>query len=422
MNYPMISIVITLKKYSKKTSLPLPIRSFLFFAWMALFFLAPFVRRRSFKPATVKKLLVIQLKSLGDVIFITPALKVIRNNLPAAQIYVLTKPRAKEILSNNPYVDAILTTDVEHGGEVTLSNLVGLIHSIRQQRFDLIFDFTGDFWFSSWLAYLAGAKYRVGSRFMRQIMKVFRLNSLGWLMTHEAPADVTKYPPQYFMDQLRYLGMNVKDSSLSLIIDEKEVNFIQNFLNNKGISPSDYVVLIHPGAGWISKIWPSNNFSQLADYLIAHYQLSIVFTGIEEEQDLINFILYRMRYKSAAIAATSLRLNQFAALIARSQLVICSDTSALHLAVALGTRTVSLFGPTSAQQFVPRDDRHIAIQSPKDFSPCSFFNRRGFKHKCPFNSQAKCMKEIRVEVVIEAVIRQLSALGISKGSEINMQT
>jgi ADP-heptose:LPS heptosyltransferase len=407
------------EKHKKGVALPLPIRIALLLVWGFIYLFMSIVRRQGSKPIAAKKVLVIQLKSLGDVIFITPALKALRMNFPAALIHVLIKPKNKEILENNPYVDVILTTDVEYGGEVPLSNLIGLIRSLRKQRFDLVLDFTGDLFFSSWLAYLTGAKYRVDSRFLRRIMGIFRLKGSGGLMSHEAQAESIVYAPQYFLDQLRLLGMVVKDENLSLCIDEKETNFILKFLSEEKVKPKDCLVVIHPGAGWVSKRWGVGNYAQLADELIKNNRLAIVFTGTEQERDLISSILARMQYRSAAIVAPSLSLRQFAALIARCQLLICGDTAALHMAVALGTRTISVFGPTGAEQFSPCNEKHITLQSEKECSPCRFFNQRGFIPKCPFSSYVECMREISFEVLKEAVMRQLSSLGISKYEENN---
>jgi len=184
-----------------------------------------------------------------------------------------------------------------------------------------------------------------------------------------------------------------------LTADDEE--FAKGYLAGHGVEDSDLLICIHPGAGAPVKLWRNEAWAQVADTLAKLYRAKVILTGSSEESPLCRAIAEQMTTQPI-VAAGETSLGELAAILARCRLVIGVDSGPLHLAVALGTPTVHLFGPVDSRAFGPWGDpaRHIVVTSEMDCIPC---NRLDYPpaelHQHP------CVRNITVEQVLEAAER-----------------
>jgi heptosyltransferase I len=163
------------------------------------------------------------------------------------------------------------------------------------------------------------------------------------------------------------------------------------------------VVAVHPMALWPTKLWKSELFSELADRLTKELGLGVIFTGGEQDQTSVEEITARVS-PSPVDFCGSLNLLELAALFNRCSLVISTDTGPMHLAAAMGTPVVALFGPTAPARTGPYGPGHVVLRTGVPCSPC-------FKKKC---ADPRCMSEISVDLVLQAV-EQLLKLSKDNG-------
>jgi lipopolysaccharide heptosyltransferase II len=165
-------------------------------------------------------------------------------------------------------------------------------------------------------------------------------------------------------------------------------------LNPKGLGEKKPVAAINPVAKWDTKLWEIRRFSKLADRLVAEYDFRIVFSGAKQDRALIQAIIEGMENRSVAVnLAGETTLKSLAAVYERARILVTTDTGPMHLAAALNTPVVAIFGPTAFWRTGPFGAGHLVITAGVDCAPCF---KRTCKHK-------NCMKNIQVEDVWEGI-------------------
>jgi ADP-heptose:LPS heptosyltransferase len=172
-----------------------------------------------------------------------------------------------------------------------------------------------------------------------------------------------------------------------------------------GIGPEDRKVILNAPARWPSKSWPKESFAELGDQLASRIGAKIILTGGRADRSLVEEIASQMRTRPL-VAAGRTTLKELCALFRKVDLVITCDSGPMHIAAALGTRTVALFGPTDPRRTGPYGMGHRVLQKQMDCVPC-------FKRRCPDN---RCLKEITVEEVGEAAAEILRVPSPSRPS------
>jgi ADP-heptose:LPS heptosyltransferase len=184
-------------------------------------------------------------------------------------------------------------------------------------------------------------------------------------------------------------------------VEEKE--FAEGYLAERGIKNGELLVCIHPGAGAPVKLWLKESWAQIADALAQRYGAKVILTGSGEEVSLCQAICELMA-NEAIVAAGDTSLGELAAIMARSSLVIGTDSGPLHLAVAVGTPSIHLYGPVDVRTFGPWGDPslHIALTSGLDCIPCNRLD-----YSAEELEEHLCVRMISVEMVLEAAHRLL---------------
>lgn len=328
-----------------------------------------------------KRILVINVNWIGDVLFSTPFIRAVREAYPEGYIACLLHPRCKEMLESNPRLNEIIIYD-EEGVHKRLLGKLKLINILRKKRFDVAFILHRSFT-KALMATLAGVKERIGYPAKRRAMLLTG-------QVEEPGEEIHKV--EYFLKIAKAYGITAKSRSYEFFINETDRNFIKDFLRTSGVSEKDILVVLCPGGNWDPKRWPKENFARIGDALAERFGAKIVISGAKKDVSLAREIEGMMTAKPI-ISCGKTSLKELGALLERANLVIANDTGPMHIAVSQKTKTIALFGPTSPKITGPYGDGDYRVISKYEECeiPCYDFT-------CTDN---KCMGAIKVDDVLK---------------------
>lgn len=336
----------------------------------------------------MSRILIVNMNWLGDVLFSTPFIRLLRKNLPSSYIACMVVPRCKEVLEHNPRLNKIILYD-EDDNHGHLTGKLRFINELKKERFDTAILLHRSFT-RTLLAYLAGIKRRVG----------YKTPKRSFLLTDKLPpVGDSIHRIDYFLGFAKPLGFKVEldDEEMracEFYISDADRSAIRHILASKGLSPEHPFIVINPGGNWKPKRWSVDFFAELADRLISDFKVNIVITGSRRDVVLAETISLKMRAKPFILCGRT-TLKQLGALFEIARLVISNDSGPMHISVAMRTNTIAIFGPTSPLITGPVGvGRYVVLQ--KDVGckiPC-------YNLGC---SDYRCMKAITVDDVYENV-------------------
>ena len=328
-----------------------------------------FYRKRS-QAIAPRSLLLMRPDHLGDVLLMTPALHALRIALPDTRITALVGPWSADVLRDNPDVNAIETCKFPGFARshrwTSLSpyrQLGEMAGRLRVARYDAALILRFDHWWGAWLAAAAGIPRRVGYNWPET--KPFLTEAIPYRAgRHEVEQNGT------LLEALAP-GMNSVLGPTRFQVTETDREWVDQRLATVGIDRDARVIAIHPGAGAPVKQWPIAAWAEVAEHLTTDRQIRIVLTGGYSERELTAGINARLTHPALDLARQT-TLGQLAALYARAELVLGSDSGPLHLAVAVGAPTIHLYGPIPPAKFGPWGDpaRNIVLQTNWPCAPC----------------------------------------------------
>ncbi|MBP2654183.1 MAG: rfaQ 3 [Firmicutes bacterium] len=327
--------------------------------------------------AEIKKVLVINLAFIGDVVLSTPVIRALKEAYPSATVDMLTVPVAAPIARLNPYVDTVLEYD-KRGKHKKFGDLLKLAIFLRKRHYDLAI--TANFApRGAMLAWGSGIRHRVG--YDAQHAGVFLTR------TSSAKRPVKRHEAENHLDVLKPLGISTADTSLVLEVDPRDVFSMRD----KVIwDRSKKLVLICPCGSYSKKSWTVDGYAALITALGPQQECFLIGSKAEAPQlAAINEAAGNV----AGILAGTLTLGELAALIDEAAVLVTVDTGPMHIANALKTPVVALFGPTDPKGWGPRGERDIVISKNVECSPC------WGKGECSFN---RCLAEIPADEVVVA--------------------
>jgi len=284
-----------------------------------------------------KRILIINVNWLGDVLFSTPFIRAIRRKYPKAHIACMIVPRVKAMIELNPDLDEIIIYDEEK----THKNIFGkikLIKFLRSRKFDTAFILHRSFT-RALIAYLSGIKTRVG----------YNTKKRAFLLTHgvnELSGIVHKV--DYLLNIARDFNIDTVDKDYGFFINNKNRRAVNKVLSKEGITEDDKLIVINPGGNWDPKRWPKEYFAYLVDLLVKHLDVKVVISGAAKDKTLAKDILRLMKQKASSICG-KLSIKELGALMEKADLVISNDSGPMHVAVSVKTPVIALFGPTAPE-------------------------------------------------------------------------
>jgi lipopolysaccharide heptosyltransferase II len=349
-------------------------------------------------PVPAQRILVTRMKFIGDVVLTTPLLHSLRQAYPGAHIAYMAAADACSLLEHHPSVDALIPYDFSRPSVLEQPRVAFLL---RRSRFDIVLDLFSNPR-SALLTYLSGARVRVG----------LARGGRGRLYTHQVRDDGTPKTAIQFHDQyLRTIGVVPTGTPPLLAVTpaERQEALVRFGVSGRGASGiteggRGRLVVMHAGATWPSKQWGAEQYAALAMMLARTAGVRVLLTGGPRDRDVLAEV--ERRSQQAARQAGPLALRGLAALLAVADAFVGNDGGPMHMAAAVGTPTVGLFGPGEEQIWFPYTGAlgHRALREDVPCHPChlNVCNRSGEGHM-------ECMKRLTPERVLGAVLEALAA-------------
>jgi len=342
---------------------------------------------------TLRRILIIKLGSIGDVVHTLPALADLKRSFPEAEIDWLVESKARVLLNGNPWLQDVVEIDTHkwrHSWSFeTLAEMRRIASKLRGRRYDVALDFQG-LWKSAVLGRVSGARKLIG--FDRTTLK-----EPGCRMFYDEqikPGPPVRHVIDIYKELLRSLEVIPGPHRFHLSVSSEDEQYISEQLSSRRID--DFIVL-NPGGGWDTKNWAPENYALLHDKLRQETGVPSVLTWGPGEEPLVDSILRACVGTPPVTFQASLR--QLVVLLRRARLFVGGDTGPLHLAAACGTPIVGVFGPTDPLRNGPFSPEDIAVSHQVPCGPC-------YKRTCPIYNK-ECLRLVQVDEVFRAALRRL---------------
>ncbi len=335
------------------------------------------MKQRVFHPETVKRILVIRLYFIGDMLLSTPALAALRDTFPHASITVLLKKRARDVLVGNPDVDELIIYDaVPRYHSPAWTWRLGAL--LRRRRFDLAVDLTGDLR-SSWALFVADPGYRVG---------VNRVG-LGRLLDRRVPYRSEGHVVDHLLDAVGLAGAKTERTEPRMYLSDAEREAARS------LSGDEPYLAMAPGAQSPLRRWPAERYGELAARARRDRGMRTLFTGTASDAPLCVEAERRSEGAGTSLAGRTGDLRVLGALFEGARAYVGSDSGPLHIAAAVGTPVVGLFGPNTPNRFAPRGAPSRLVVRTPPCSPCA-------QDRC-MGETGPCLRTIGVDEVAHAL-------------------
>jgi lipopolysaccharide heptosyltransferase II len=353
----------------------------------------------------LNKLLIINTFGLGDVLFTTPLIKNIKRAYPQCQIHYLANQRSACILEHNPDIDKVLIYERDAFQACYRRSIFefmakgrNFFKSVQDEKYDVVLDLTLDRNMALVMR-LAKIPQRIG----------FDYKGRGWCLTRKIPFTgyEGKHVVEHYFDLLKELNVPIIDKTLELVIPESDHKWAKEWFLQKALAFVKPLVAVFPGGGasWgknaALKRWPVEKYAKLVDKMIEKYNAHIILMGNEGERELCQAIAEKSRI-TVHVVAGELTITQSAAILKQCSLVVCNDGGPLHVAVAAGVPTVSIFGPVDDKVYGPFPvGNHVVVKKNLACQPCY---RRFRMSNC---SHINCLNQLEADEVLKKIERFL---------------
>lgn len=343
-----------------------------------------------------RKILLIKFFGIGSIIYISPAVKLLKKRYPDAMISFLTFAEHKDLCEMVAGIDNIISFKVR-GLMHLIIDVPSLILKLRKERFDMVYNFEFHARFPTIVAYLCGTE--AITEFHSQFFYK------GNLSSKKIPYALDQHAMSSFMNMVSddHIGLNQLPTSLN--IPEYDEEYI-NLLLSRCIRPSDSKIFligvnINTSEMAYERRWHIKKFEALIKLLVHNFNIYIFLTGGKRDYNYVNSLKKVFKNNERIVNLTGeLSLKQLSALYKRCNLIISNDSGPLHIAEAVGAKTVSLFGPETPAHYGPLGENHVVIYKGLPCSPClSPLNMKSAN--CRIG--VKCMELITVDEVFSAV-------------------
>jgi len=307
-----------------------------------------------------QRFLIVRLSSIGDIVHALPAAAALAESFPQAQVHWVVEKRHALLLDGNPYLQSIVALDTcgwrKHlTSSATWRETCDGVTELRRSFYSAAIDFQG-LWKSAVVAWLSRAQERIGfaERWLRE-------PGAAVLYTQRVSPRAHVHVVEENLALVERLGARPQRWQFPLPRNEADDAYVDKQLARRN---AGNFIIINPGGGWRSKCWSPENYVRLIQQLSSTRQEQILLTGSPWEEPLIGEILQNAGARRAGYLPTT--IVQFIALAKSARLFIGGDTGPLHLAAAVGTPIVGIYGPTDPVRNGPfsADDIALSNQGP----------------------------------------------------------
>jgi heptosyltransferase-3 len=347
----------------------------------------------------VKKILVLKFRHIGDVLLIVPTIRALKETFPDASVSVAINAGTEDVLAGHPLIDELIIFDRAVKKLPLLDKIskeIGFIQNIRRHKFDMTVDLTsGDR--AAILSFFSGARYRLandpGTR---------GLWGKRFLYTHIADVDTTKHMVCQNLDIVNQFGISDENREVDFFISDETKAAIRRLFDENGFKHGDRIVHIHPVSRWMFKCWDDSYSAEVIEWMCGE-GMKVVLTcapdkGERQRLDKILSLLPAEILSSGSILNISGRttIKELAATSEASDIFFGVDSAPMHIAAAVKTPVIALFGPTSESIWSPYGKNHIILAKGMECKPC----RKG---SCEGIALRDCMSAIKPGDVKKAI-------------------
>jgi heptosyltransferase-2 len=343
---------------------------------------------KEFRHDSIRKVLIRSVNWIGDAVMTTPAINVIREHFPHAEITILANALVSQLFALHPGIDSVITFDRQGKHHGVFGRLL-LAAELRKHAFDLAIILPNSF-DSALVPWLAGIPNRIGKCSDGRTL----LLSGRYEVATEAPPC---HEVEYYLNLMKYFGITGNCTQPHLFITSEEENRASAALAEYGIQPDDFVLGINPGASYGSaKRWYPDRFAQVARLLADEWSAKVVIFGGPGEAAIAADIESRLE-GTAVNGAGKTTMRELMALIKRCNFFITNDSGPMHIAAAFDVPLVAIFGSTDHTGTSPYSSKAVVVRKEVECAPCKL-------RECP--TDHRCMTAVTVEDVVGAA-RQL---------------
>lgn len=346
-------------------------------------------------PGALARVLVVKLAHFGDVLLASPVLSVLKRHAPRAEVDALVYAETAPMLAGHPALAQLFTIDRAwaRGNPLRRAGAeLALLGRLRARRYDLVVALS-DKPRVAWLTRISGARFAVTAE------RAGRPALWRRSFTHFYPLlrGNTRHTVEVHLDALRRIGIQpgADERRVTLVPGEAAEQRVQALLAEHGLERGGFIQL-HPGSRWLFKTWPAERVAQLAGVLQERGE-RVVLTGAGEgrEAAYLERVLAPLRHPLVNLAGR-LSLKELAALTARARLFVGVDSAPLHIASAMGTPAVALFGPSGEVEWGPWQIEHRIVASAHTCRPCGV-------NGCGGSGRSECLETLPLERVLAAL-------------------
>ncbi len=287
-------------------------------------------------PEDIKNIVIFRTDRIGEVLLSTVCIDALRGHFPRSSITFVTSHYAKDTVSGRDNIDEVFIFDTITKGNLFLK-LIKLLSYLRKRRFDLAV-LLNPHKILHLGCFLVGIKYRLGYD-----------RKWGFCLTHkieDKKYECKKHEIEYNLDLLKIIGVKEEVIPPHLAIFKEDFDYVDRLIKQSGLDNNKPIVAIHPGSSNPQKRWPKDNFSSLIGKVKANLDCNVVLLGGKEDKKLVLDILSGC--DQAALDLTGVfRIKQLAAFFKKCALFIGNDAGPMHIAAAVGTSVIALFGNAS---------------------------------------------------------------------------
>jgi len=345
----------------------------------------------------VRKILVVQLGDIGDVVWAIPSFWALKAAFPEALVSVLVRDHNGEFLADDPHIDKIFTVTTEGalGG-------IRLVRDLRREKFDLLFDLRSDDR-GAFLSFLSGAKIRAAQYYTGL---PWRNRAFTHLVDPLPPKVKRLGAAEQSLKIIRGLGIRETTFVPQIFVSGELKNKMSQLLAGEKMEVENGWISMNPFSRWSYKEWDIGKWRQLAFFIRQTYKMPVVITGSAAERIRADELISGSDFSMHNLAGKT-TLREMAALLQMSSLHIGVDSAAPHIAAAVGTPTLTLYGPSDWRDWAPTGDRHAVVVPDMDCVPCR-------KKGCDGSGRSKCLDDLPVDKVRDAVTKMIDRIVLKK--------
>ena len=320
-------------------------------------------------------------------VLLTPALRALKTAYPQSHLALLIRPLVVDLMVPHPYVDEVIV-DSKGKGPGHLPSFWKLVSEICRLDFDLAIVLHPTSFRNALIPFLAGIPERIGSN----------VSGRGLLLTQTCTDRKDLHEVRRYLSVLELIDIHEPNAKLEFWHTEADRYTARQILATHGVSPKEYLIGVNLGTTWRTKRWSLENFAEVITQVQNRFGAQILLTGSTAEIPLGEALAQIAKIEAINLIGKT-TLMQLGALIESCTLYLTCDSGPMHLAAAVGTPTIALFGPTSPTRHSPYGENHEVIEKPVECRPC-------YKRKCMRKDLPHlCMTEIDPNEVVAQVLK-----------------